>query len=102
MGEYKGKYCILIGFKGEHLKEITPVVERLKKEYPDQKYNIMNSRFPQYDFILVCFAEDRDSAHKIGMALVKKELPQHLNLLYWIKEINLLKYNVKKSGTPTV
>lgn len=96
MGEYKGKYCILIGFKGEHLKEITPVVERLKNEYPDQKYNIMNSRFPQYDFILVCFADDRDTAHKIGMALVKKELPQHLNLLYWIKEINLLKYNVKK------
>lgn len=96
MGKYTGEWCILIGFKGEHLKEITPIVERLKKEYPEQKYNVMNSRFKQYDFILVCFAEDRDSAHKIGMALVKKELPQHLNLLYWIKEINLVKYSVKK------
>ena len=96
MGKYKGKWTILIGFKGEHLKEIAPIVERLKKEYPEQEYNIMNSKFPQYDFILVCFADDRDSAHKIGLALVRKELPAHLNLLYWIKEIKLLKYVVKK------
>ena len=95
MGEYKGKWAILIGFKAEHLKDITPIVERLKKEYPEQGYNIMNSRFPQYDFILVCFAENRDKAHKIGLVLTKKILPQKLNLLYWIKEVNMLKYNVK-------
>lgn len=96
MGKYTGKYVVLIGFKGEHLKEITPIVERLKKEYPTQEYNIMNSKFPQYDFILVCFADDKDQAHKIGLALVKKELPAHLNLLYWIKEVKLLKYSVKE------
>lgn len=95
MGQYNGKWTILIGFKGEHLKDITPIVERLKKEYPEQGYNIMNSKFPQYAFILVCFADDRDSAHKIGMSLVKKQLPASLNLLYWIKEVGLLKYNVK-------
>jgi len=95
LGEYKGKWCVLIGFKADHLHEIVPIVKRLKQEYPKQGYNIMNSRFPQYDFILVCFADDRDEAHKIGMALVKKILPQHLHLTYWIKEINMLKYSVK-------
>lgn len=96
MGKYKGKWAIMIGFKGEHLREITAIVEGLKEEYPEQGYNIMNSKFKQYEFILVCFAEDRDSAHKIGCALVHKHLPQNLNLLYWIKEVKLLKYNVVK------
>lgn len=95
MGKYTGEWNILIGFKGEHLKDIAPVIERLKKEYPAQQWNIMNSKFKQYDFILCGFADDRDSAHKIGLSLVKKQLPTSLNLLYWIKEVGLLKYNVK-------
>jgi len=90
LGKYKGKWAVVIGFKGEHLKEIAPIVERLKEKYPEQGYNIVNSKFPQYTFLLVCFADDRDSAHKIGTALVKKELPTHLNLLYWIKEVKSL------------
>lgn len=96
MGAYKGKWVVLIGFKAEHLQEIAPIVDKLKAQYPDQEYNVMNSKFPQYDFILTCFAENRDQAHKIGLALVKQELPAHLNLLYWVKEVNLLKYNVQK------
>ncbi len=91
MGKYKGKWAICIGFMGEHLKEIAPIVEKLKKKYPEQGYNIVNSKFPQYTFLLIAFAPDRDAAHKIGMALVKKELPAHLHLLYWLKEIKSLK-----------
>ena len=78
------------------MHEIAPLVERLKLDYPEQKYNIVNSNFPQYDFLICCFADDRDQAHKIGTALVKKDLPKHLNLLYWTKEINLLKYSGSK------
>ena len=85
----------MIGFKGEDLPEIEPIVKSLKERYPHQGYNIMNSKFPIYDFILCCFAETRDQAHRIGMALVRKELPQHLNLLYWVKEASLYKYNVE-------
>lgn len=95
MGAYKGEWACCIGFMGEHLKEIAPIVEKLKKEFPEQKYHIYNSKFPQYTFLLVAFAEDRDSCHKIGMALVKKHLPSRFNLLYWCKEINLLKTLVK-------
>lgn len=91
----KTEWVICIGFDGSALGEIMPIVERLKKEYPEQQYSIGNSRFPQYTFILFCRAETRDEAHRIGMALVKKHLPQHLHLLYWVKEIKLLKYNVK-------
>jgi len=94
LGEYKGRWAVLVGFRGENLKEIAPIVEKLKKKYPGQEFNVMNSKFPQYDFILCGFADDRDQAHKIGLALVRKHLPPRLNLTYWIKEVGLLKYNV--------
>ena len=58
---------------------------------------MMNSKFPVYDFILCGFAEDRDKAHQIGLAVVRKHMPQHLELLYWVKEVNLMKYNVEES-----
>jgi len=93
----KVEWAVCIGFSGEHLAEITPEVERLRKKYPAQEFRIYNSKFPQYTFLLVTFADDRDQAHKIGLALVKKELPQHLNLLYWCKEIKSLRDVVKGS-----
>lgn len=96
MGKYSGRWAILAGFKAEHLKEIAPIVEKLKEDFPDQEWNIMNSKFDAYDFILCGFAEDRDEAHKIGLAVVRKHLPSSLNLFYWVKEIGLLKYNVKE------
>jgi len=95
MGKYKGRWCVLIGFRGEQLKEISPIIEKLKEDYPEQEWNCLNSKFPQYDFILCGFADDRDKAHKIGLAVVRKHLPPSLNLFYWVKEINLLKYNVR-------
>jgi len=85
-----------MGFKAEHLKEIAPIVEKLQQEYPQQEWNTLNSKFKQYDFLLCGFAETRDEAHQIGLAVVRKHMPSHLNLLYWTKEINLLKYNAKK------
>jgi hypothetical protein len=96
LGDYKGKWVIMIGFKAEDLNRIAPIVQELSEMYPDQEYNIGNSRFPQYDFILFCFADGRDQAHQIGTALVRKHLPSDLKLLYWVKEKNLLKYNVKE------
>jgi len=97
MGYKKVQWAVCIGFGGEHLAEIAPIVERLKKQYPEQEFRIYNSKFPQYTFLLVTFAKDRDSAHKIGMALVRKELPLHLNLCYWCKEIKSLKDVVKEN-----
>ena len=94
MGKYKGKWTILCGFKADCLKEIHPIIEKLKIEFPEQQWNVMNSKFPQYDFILCGFAPDRDTSHKIGLSLVKKYLPSHMNLIYWCKEIALVKYNV--------
>ncbi len=96
MSPYKKcRWVVMIGFKAEHLAEIAPIVNKLKEKYPETGWNIGNSKFPQYDFILFGFADDRDQAHKIGLATVKGELSQHLSLLYWVKEVNLLKYNVK-------
>lgn len=81
------KWCILIGFKAENLKEIIPVINKLKKKFPEQRYNVMNSNFPQFDFILSCFAETKDQAHQIGLALTRKHLPQ-FKLLYWLKQVD--------------
>ncbi len=88
----------MIGFKGENLVEMEPIIKQLQADYPDTEWNCMNSKFPVYDFILTGFAGDRDSAHQIGMAVVKKHMPQHLNLLYWIKEAGVMKYNVEEGG----
>ncbi len=97
MGKYRGKWVILSGFKAHYLKEIAPVVEKLKAEYPEQEWNVVNSKFPQYDFLLCGFAPDRDAAHKIGLAVVRKHMPEHLHLIYWIKEVGVAKYNVRKT-----
>lgn len=97
MGKYSGKWCIMCGFKAEHLKELKPIIEKLQKDYPEQEWNCMNSKFDVYDFILCGFADDRDEAHQIGMALVKKHLPQKYNFYYWLKELNLVKYSVEKA-----
>ena len=93
MGKYKGRWVIMCGFKAEHLKEIAPIVEKLQEEYPAQEWNIVNSKFKQYDFLLCGFADSRDEAHQIGLAVVRKHLPSHLGLIYWTKEVGLLKYN---------
>lgn len=94
IGKYKGKWCILIGYEAKYEKDVTPVVEQLKNEYPEQQWNIMLSQFPQYDYILTGFASNRDEAHKIGLSAVKKYLPKFMNLTYWVKEISLVNDNV--------
>lgn len=99
MSYKKTEWAVCIGFGGEHLAEIAAVVERLKKQYPEQEFRIYNSKFPQYTFLLVTFAKDRDSAHKIGLSLIRKHLPKHLNATYWVKEVGLLKYNVEGVAT---
>ncbi|MBA7708653.1 hypothetical protein ES703_117556 [subsurface metagenome] len=81
------RFVILIGFKAENLKDIGPVVERLQADYPEQEWNVVNSKFKHYDFLLCGFADSRDEAHKIGLAVVRKHMPSSLQLLYWIKEI---------------
>lgn len=96
MGKYKGRWAIMVGLKGSQLHEVAPIVEKLKEDFPRQEWNIMNSKFPQYEFVLCGFADDRDEAHVIGTALVKKHLPKALNLVYWVKEVNLVKYNVEE------
>jgi len=96
MGKYSGAWLIMIGFKTESLKDVAPVVERLKEDYPQQGWNIMGSKFPIYDHILCGVADNRDDAHKIGLSVVRKWMPPHLNLLYWIKEKNLIYCNVEE------
>jgi hypothetical protein len=101
LGKYKGKWVILIGLKNEYLCKIKSIIDNLKDDYPEQEWNLMESKFPQYDLILCGFAADRDEAHKIGLAVVRKHLPAHLNLIYWVKEVGLLKYNVKGGNKNT-
>lgn len=96
MGNYNGKWVIMIGYKGEHLAEIKPIIKQLQSEYPTQEWNCMNSKFPIYDSILCGFTDNRDDAHKIGLAVVKKHMPAKFNLIYWLKKVGAMKHNVKE------
>lgn len=86
----------MIGFKTESLKDVDPVVRRLQQKFPRQGWNVMASKFPIYDHILVGVADTRDDGHKIGLAVVKKWLPEAMNAIYWLKEKNLIYTNVKE------
>lgn len=77
-------FMVLIGLKTAHLPLIHEKILNLSNKYPNQKYNVMPSNFKNADYVLVCFADTMDQAHKIGMALVKRELGIP-GLLYEVK-----------------
>jgi len=86
---YKPKdQCACIGFLGEHLEKISKVCADIAKKDSTFRYAILNSKFPQYTFILVIFTgpgkEGADLAHKRATWLVKKAFPE-FSLCYWIK-----------------
>lgn len=86
---YKKKdQCAIIGFKGEMLEKIAKVCSDIAKKDSTFKYRILNSKFPQYDFLLVLFTgpgkEGADLAHKRATWLVKKAFREY-NLCYWVK-----------------
>lgn len=86
---YKPKdQCACIGFKGEMLEKIAKVCSDIAKKDSTFKYRILNSKFPQYDFLLVVFTgpgkEGANLAHKRATWLVKKAFPE-FSLCYWVK-----------------
>lgn len=92
------EYMVCIGLRLCDYYKVEEVMERLQSKYPRQKWKIYvfpeKKAFPKggesFDFILVVFTDNYDKAHRIGMALVKKILPEAgvetKPLAYWIKE----------------
>lgn len=92
--------CCCIGFKAEHLKRIAKVCKDIAKKDKTFRYQIYNSKFKAYDFILMVFCgggkEGADLAHKRGTWLVKKAFGDFIEaengkvrfmpwgLLYWV------------------
>lgn len=76
--------CCCIGFHAEHLSRIAKVCKNIAEKDPTFKFRIYNSKFKQYDFLLIVFSETVDQSHKRGVWLVKKAFPE-FNLCYWIQ-----------------
>lgn len=88
-------YMVCIGFYVKDYDKVNEAMERLQSRYPEQRWKIyafpehkMFLRGESYDFILVVFTDSYDKAHKIGLALVKKYLPEVgvSDCYYWVKE----------------
>lgn len=47
-------------------------------------YKIVDSWFDKYDYILIIYSKDKDTAYRRGMWLVKKVFKDQ-NLLFWVK-----------------
>lgn len=46
------------------------------------RYNIVDSYIDEFDYIVIVYSNDRDTAHKRGLWLVDKA---HIGERYWIK-----------------
>ena len=60
------------------------------------KFAIYNSKFPQYDQIIIVGSGTKDQAHKRGLLLCRRYFPKEYNLLYWIKPVTHVQTQVIK------
>jgi len=87
-------FCCMIGIKFDMREACEKVLERIALKDPSFRYTIYNSRFPQYDQIIVVSSASRDQAHKRGLLLCKGTeekppyFPREYGLIYWVKEVS--------------
>jgi len=92
----KVEFCCCIGIKYEMRKTLEKILEDIAKKDSTFKYSIYNSRFPQYDQIIIVSSRSRDQAHKRGLLLTKKYFPTEYNLQYWVKEVTHVEQQIIK------
>jgi hypothetical protein len=87
LNELKVKsYATVIPFNGSELKDkIDKVINDIMDKDKSFRARIYPSYLPNFDFVLVAFSPDKDTAEKRGMWLVKKAFPE--GHYYWIKEM---------------
>lgn len=91
----------MIGIMFDMREACEKVLEHLAERDPTFKYSIYNSRFPQYDQIIIVSSGSRDQAHKRGLLLTKRYFPQEYGLIYWVKEVSMANTQVESGELET-
>jgi len=91
----KVEFCCCIGIKYEMRPECEKILENLRRKDRTFRYSIYNSKFPQYDQVIIVRGENRDQAHKRGLLLTKRYFPKEYNLQYWVKEVSQIQTQVE-------
>ena len=78
----------MIGIKFEMREACEDVLEGIASVDPTFKYSIYNSKFPQYDQVIIVSSETKDQAHKRGLLLTKRYFPEEYSLIYWVKPVS--------------
>jgi len=86
----------MIGIMFDMREACEKVLEHLASVDPTFRYSIHNSRFPQYDQIIIVRSASRDQAHKRGLLLTKRYFPQEYGLIYWVKEVSQIHTQVSE------
>jgi len=98
MSKYKKvEFCCMIGITYEMRPECEKILDDLAEKDPTFKYSIYNSKFPQYDQIIIVSSGSRDQAHKRGLLLCKRYFPPEFNLQYWVKEVSHVEQQISRS-----
>lgn len=104
MSKYKRvEFCCVIGIKYEMRAACEKILERIARVDPTFRFSIYNSKFPQYDQVIIVSATSRDHAHHRGLLLCGKDepgkekrsyFPKEYNLTYWVKEVSHVKEQI--------
>lgn len=90
----KVDYCCMIGIKFEMREKLEKILKDIAEVDPTFKFGIHNSKFPQYDQIIIVSSKTRDQAHKRGLLLCKRYAPEEYSLQYWVKPVTHAKTQI--------
>ena len=86
----------MIGISLDMREACEEILKDIASKDPTFKYHIYNSKFPQYDQIIIVSSETKKQAHGRGLLLCRRYFPQEYNLLYWVKPVAHARSQVKR------
>lgn len=92
----KVDYCCMIGISYNMRAKCEEILEDIANIDSTFKYSIYNSKFPQYDQIIIVSSGTKDQAHKRGLLLCRRYFPEEYNLVYWVKPVRHIHTQVEK------
>ena len=86
----------MIGISFDMREKCEAILQDIARIDPTFKFAIYNSKFSQYDQIIVVGSGTKDQAHKRGLLLCRRYFPKEYNLIYWVKPVTHIHTQVKK------
>lgn len=94
----KVDYCCMIGITFDMREKCEEILKDIANRDPTFRYAIYNSKFPQYDQIIIVGSGTKNQAHKRGLLLCKRYFPEEYNLTYWVKPVTHTHTQVKNEA----